>query len=191
MPLERCDNGHYFDPGKHSACPSCGLGSLSDGRTRPKMETAPPAPAAAPGPAPAKAEPKTVPLVRREAGIDPVVGWLVCVAGPDRGRDYRIRAERNFLGRGEGMDIRIAGDETISRDRHAIVSYNPKNRQFKILPGEGRGIVYLNDDEVDSPRVLAAGDHVEIGRTRLLFVPLCGDGFDWRESDPDRPEEPS
>lgn len=179
MALQRCDNGHYFDPAKHTTCPSCGVGSLGDGKTIAKKDpVVPPNPGP---PAGGSADGKTVPLVRKEEGIDPVVGWLVCIDGPDRGRDYRIHSERNFIGRGGDMDIRITGDDTISRDRHAIVSFNPKNRQFKILPGEGRGIIYCNGEEVDGPLELARGDQIEIGRTRLQFVPLCDDDFDWAE----------
>jgi hypothetical protein len=28
MALKRCVNGHYFDPAKHSGCPSCGVSSI-------------------------------------------------------------------------------------------------------------------------------------------------------------------
>ncbi len=51
-------------------------------------------------------------------GIDAVVGWLVCVHGRNRGRDYRIRSENNTVGRSENMDICISGDDLISRERH-------------------------------------------------------------------------
>jgi hypothetical protein len=83
--------------------------------------------------------------------MDPVVGWLVCVAGPDKGRDYRIHAERNFIGRGADMDIAVAGDEQISRKNHAVISYNPKRHTFTIAPGDSHGLTYLNDDELLTP----------------------------------------
>ena len=54
-------------------------------------------------PRPGAGEGRTVGLIRKRTGLDPVVGWLVCIAGPDKGRDYRIHSERNFLGR-EGCD---------------------------------------------------------------------------------------
>ncbi|MFN8057893.1 MAG: FHA domain-containing protein [Vicinamibacterales bacterium] len=179
MALKRCENGHYFDPGKHSSCPSCGVQNIDFSPTRPKAEGAPP-PRPLPPPVPRAAdEGKTVPLVRKKAGIDPVVGWMVCVAGADRGRDFRIRSEKNFIGRSETMDICVGGDETISRENHAIVSFNPKNGQFKLHPGESRGLVYLNGEEVDGPKPLAEGDKVELGQTTLMFVPLCDDTFSW------------
>jgi hypothetical protein len=185
MALKRCENGHYFDPAKHSSCPSCGVQNLDLGHTKPRQEpqTPPAGLAKGSGTPPAKeAAPrggKTVGVGFKTKGLDPVVGWLVCVAGADRGRDFRIRAERNFIGRDEQMDICVPGDETIHRQNHAIVSFNPKNAQFKIHPGAGRGMVYLNGDEVDNPQPLKAGDKIELGQTTLLFVPLCGDNFAW------------
>jgi hypothetical protein len=199
MALKRCENGHYFDPAKHTTCPSCGVQNINFEPTRKRedsrlADTEPsltPAAAAPPSPSPSPASPggaakarpgddgKTVSLIHKRAGIDPVVGWLVCVEGADRGRDYRIRSEKNFIGRGENMDVAIRGDETISRENHAIVSFNPKARQFKLHPGESRGLVYLNGEEVDHPSLLMAGDHIELGQTKLLFVPLCTDAFSW------------
>lgn len=111
--------------------------------------------------------------------MDPVVGWLVCVEGKDRGRDYRIHTERNFIGRSAAMDIAIAGDEAISRENHAVVSYNPKNHGFRLAPGDSRGMVYLNDEEVLSATVLAAYDLIELDASKLMFIPFCGECFTW------------
>jgi FHA domain len=175
MALKRCEHGHYFEASRHSTCPSCGISGISDHLyTRPAADLAAAAPGADEGDAKTRPGP-----IDGGTGIDPVVGWLVCIEGPERGQDYRIRSERNFIGRGEGMDIRIRGDERISRERHAAVTFNPKNHQFKIHPGESRGLVYLNSMDVDAPVLLQAGDIVELGKTRLLFVPLCGDTFRW------------
>lgn len=190
MALKRCENGHYYDPAKHSSCPSCGIPDINLGKTKPRRSDVvdvpgppppvPGPPAPAPPPQPGAAElGRTVPLERKRKGIDPVVGWLVCVEGADRGQDYRIRSERNFIGRGEGMDIRIEGDETISREKQASVSFNPKNNQFKLHPGEGRGLIYLNNEDVDTATPIKAGDIIELGQTKLMFVPLCGDSFTW------------
>lgn len=191
MALKRCENGHYFDPGKHTTCPSCGVQDINFEPTRrkepsPDAAAEPRAAATAPRAAVDPVRParpaddgKTVSLIRKKAGIDPVVGWLVCVEGADRGRDFRIRSEKNFIGRAETMDVCIPGDDTISRENHAIISFNPKSRQFKLHPGESRGLVYLNGDEVDGPSGIKAGDNIELGQTKLMFVPLCTDTFTW------------
>lgn len=192
MPLERCPNGHFFDPAKHTACPYCGVPDLQMDRTMPKRDL-PPArvepgqPPAVPVPVPQPPPPvrpreegATVALGRAKAGgPDPVVGWLVCVAGPDRGCDYRLHAERNFIGRADSNDVCIAGDASISRDRHAEVCFDPRNFRFDIVAGGGRGIIYLNGQPVHTSAELKARDTVDIGQTRLLFVPLCDEKFGW------------
>jgi hypothetical protein len=178
MPLKRCDNGHYYDPAKHTTCPSCGAQNIDFGQTKARPADAAPEPPRARPPAPSAAG-KTVSLVQKKAGIDPVVGWFVCVQGADRGRDFRIRPERNFIGRSDAMDICIPGDDTVSRENHAIVSFNPKNSQFKLHPGDSHGMVYLNGHEVDAPQAIKAGDKIERGQPTLMFVPLCGRDFSW------------
>ncbi len=176
--MTRCARGHFFDSSKHSSCPYCGVGADIEGKTR----RVPPAPQQLRPPAP---PPMTDPGVTRAAyreagtGVSPVVGWLVCVAGPDRGRDYRIHGEKNFIGRGPAMDIVIAGDDSVSRDKHAAVAYDPKKRNFWLLPGEASGLVYLNDQLVNTPSPLKSRDIIELGKTRLMFWPLCDDQFHW------------
>jgi pSer/pThr/pTyr-binding forkhead associated (FHA) protein len=77
------------------------------------------------------------------------------------------------------MDIQISGDDTISRENHAVVSFNPKNGTFKIHPGDGRGIVYLNGKDVDAPQEIKPYDIIEIGQTKLAFMQFCGEKFKW------------
>lgn len=112
-------------------------------------------------------------------GVDPVVGWLVCIEGPERGRDYRLHTERNFIGRDPSMDVAITGDPSISRANHAVISYNPKRHTFRLAPGDSRGLAYLNDEEVIAPVALAPYDRIELGETTLLFIPFCGERFVW------------
>jgi hypothetical protein len=182
----RCPNGHYYDPAKHTDCPACGVQSLEVVPTRARPVAPPPVAevqatrARAPGIA--GDIQATVGLLRKKTGLDPVVGWLVCIEGPDRGRDYRIRSEKNFIGRDPRMDICVAGDEGISRDHHAAISFNPRNNRFRLLPGDGRGLVYLNGEEVDAPRELKARDLIELGQSRLMFLPFCGPEFQWDSS---------
>ena len=46
-----------------------------------------------------------------------------------------------------------------------------------------QGLVFLNEEEVDAPIELAPYDRIEIGNTQLLFVPFCGEKFQWRSGD--------
>jgi hypothetical protein len=108
-----------------------------------------------------------------------VVGWLVCLAGPDRGRDFRLHAEKNFIGRSALMDVCVAGDESVSRDRHALVIFDPKKRMFWAVPGEASGLVYLNGDIVHSPAPMRCDDVLEVGQTKLVLIPFCGEKYSW------------
>lgn len=116
----------------------------------------------------------TIGRYKKEIGIDPPVGWLVCIDGPDRGTDYKIRSENNSIGRSETMRICISGDETIARENHAFISYDPESNTYNVYPGMSRGLVYLNRGPVFGAAQLQPFDEIKVGNTTLLFVPLCG-----------------
>lgn len=186
MKLIRCERGHYYDAMQHSSCPTCGVPGLEAALAREQSAPAEPAAMATQvrGQTGAVADVGvTVAMVRKKIGIDPVVGWLVCIRGPEKGRDYRVRSERNGIGRGADMAICINGDEAISRENHAYISFNPRKGSFRIAPGDGRGMTYLNGEEVDVPMPLQAYDRIELGQTLLLFVPLCGEKFSWENGE--------
>ena len=151
------------------------------GEPRPEpVQTPPPAPGVS-----VMAANKTVGMMQSQMGFDPVVGWLACVAGPSKGKSYTIRGGINAIGRSERMDIMVTGDLKISAENHAKISYSEKNNRFNLLPGEGRNIVYLNDEEVFAPVPLHAYDVIDFGETKLLFVPLCGEKFSWKAEESD------
>ncbi len=115
----------------------------------------------------------------KAVGFYPVVGWLVCVDGPDRGNDYRIRTGYNQIGRAEHMDICIRGDHQISREKHALIAYDDTEQIFFFGPSEGRNIVRINGKMVMVPTPLNAYDILTVGTSKLIFVPLCGEHFNW------------
>jgi hypothetical protein len=153
----------------------------------------PPVPSAAPPqPAPAsqaQSIPADLAATRRisvpaGAFADPVAGWLICLEGPDRGRDFRLHGEKNFVGRSPTMDVCIPGDDSISREKHAIVVFDPKKLLFWVMPGESAGLVYLNGEVVHSPSQLKRDDILELGKTKLVFIPFCGEKYHWVPPDP-------
>ena len=180
MAMKRCPSGHYYDSSKTPICPLCEPVSAAPGaRTSPSQDS--PAPVKnredAPPAQPVQMQ-YTVGFMMRQEGIDPTVGWLVCIEGPERGKDYRIRSERNFIGRSPSMDISV-NDESISRENHASIIFNPLKVSFKIQPGESRGMIYLNDEDVLVPADLKAGDKITVGSSRFIFVPFAGTYFTW------------
>ena len=195
---QRCPNGHFYNPAKFSSCPHCGVAGIDIGPTKPVG--APIEPPAGGGQQ-ASPEGRTTPIDRgagnsaeavtvgwyddklgEKAGerrTDPIVGWLVCVEGPDRGRDFRIKAENNSIGRSTKMDICISGDPRISRENHAMVAFDPRNTEFRLIAGAARGLVYMNGKMLDSSLVLKPYDTIELGDSKLMFVPFCGEHFRW------------
>jgi hypothetical protein len=179
MAMKRCPSGHYFDSTKTPACPLCEPASAApDARTSPSQSSGAAAKIQEDAPAQPVQMQHTVGFMMRREGIDPTVGWLVCIEGPERGKDYRIRSERNFIGRSPTMDISV-NDESISRENHACIIFNPLKGIFKFQPGESRGMVYHNDEDVLSAVELKAGDKITIGSSRFIFVPFAGVYFTW------------
>ncbi|WP_339158682.1 FHA domain-containing protein [Paenibacillus sp. FSL W8-0186] len=172
MSLTRCLNGHMFSTRKHgNTCPYCNTTLEQPSRNesrRPQIAE--------------DMEEKTMPYLGETTGIQPVTGWLVCVEGPQMGQDYRILAEKNFIGRAEEMQIRIIGDNAVSRRNHAVIVYDPKKRNFYLLPGDASGLAYHNNEAVYTPVELNAYDLIQLGRSKFVFVPLCGPHFEWDNS---------
>lgn len=80
------------------------------------------------------------------------------------------------------MHIRIVGDNSISQRNHAVIVYDPKKRNFYLLPGDASGLAYLNNEAVYTPTELAAYDVIQLGRSMFLFIPLCGVHFEWENN---------
>lgn len=125
---------------------------------------------------------RTVGEFKRKLGYEPVVGWLVCVEGPEVGKDYRLFGRINSIGRAEGNDVVLAQEHTVSQKNHVRLAYDAKHNNFQLIPGEGTNVTYLNDEPLYVPQKLNAYDVLEMGATKLIFVPLCSERFRWPES---------
>ena len=114
--------------------------------------------------------------------FEPVVGWLVAINGENTGKSFELRTGKNFIGRGKDMDVVLSGDKSISRSKHAVVLYEPRNKEFLVQPGESRELFYLNGNVVLNTERISAYDKIFIGNTELLFSPFCGDRFSWDDA---------
>ena len=182
MEMKQCAFGHFYDASIFTQCPYCSekTGNASEPNIINREEigaTTPLSTGTIPGAKTIDAN-MTVPL---DAGIEirPVVGWLVCTDGPDKGRSYEIHNENNFVGRSSTMDINIESDPGISRDKPVIITYDSRSRAFFCGFMNGRGVVRLNDKPLLSTTELKSGDRIEISKTTLMFIPLSGEDFDW------------
>lgn len=107
-----------------------------------------------------------------------VCGWLVCVAGQNKGKDYRIVEGRNLLGRDSDMDIAIKEDKMISRNHHCSIVYDKRKNQTWVAVGQG-SLTYYNGELLKGQKELKTGDTIEIGKTRLMFVGFCEGERSW------------
>lgn len=119
--------------------------------------------------------------VYADANTEPVVGWLICVKGESFGESFNLKAGKNSIGRGAGMDVMLAQERSVSRDKHAIITYEPKKKIFLIQPGESSGLVYLNDDLLMSFAQLSPYDTIQLGEAIFKFLPFCGENFIWED----------
>ena len=110
----------------------------------------------------------------------PVTGWLVCIQGAQRGSDFRLHSGKNFLGRSPSMDIVLAADKTVSRDKHCSVVYDPKGNHFYLAPEKGN-IVLRNGNMVERAEILQERDTLQLGETILQFIPFCQEDITWEE----------
>ncbi len=111
----------------------------------------------------------------------PVVGWLVIIEGPGRGRSVTLGYGMNTIGRDAANRVSLPfGDSQISRMKHATLTYDPRGRKFFLQHGESTNLTYVGETPVLSPLQLSPGDTIRLGDTTVLrFVPLCGDDFNW------------
>ena len=209
MNLQRCEKGHFYDGDKFPSCPHCnvkeGERDVTIGMDIPKNETQTdddnftrkltqqPASenklslAQAVNMAQGNQDEdddmgKTVRFYDSTGkGIEPVVGWLVGLNGSAYGQSFLLKQGRNFIGRGSDMDVSLSGDNSVSRNKHAIVVYEPKSKMFIAQPGESRELFYINEEVVLNNYQLKKNDVLLIGETRLMFIPCCDEQFCWED----------
>ena len=123
----------------------------------------------------------TLPLNRasQNSAIRPVTGWLVCIDGVEKGKDYRLHGDINYIGRSKNNDVVLGSDPTVSRERHAMIAYDDRSKAFFFAPAGGASLIRQNGRPVLSTVELKAGDRLEVGEGTYLFMPLCGEDFQW------------
>ncbi len=188
MAVVCCENGHYYDNEKFKSCPHCQNGDFNDDdmHTMPlgkdfgvhevvgKYVT---------GGQPQHYhadydDDKTIAFFDTAKGNDFVTGWLVCVSGPERGRDFKLHNGFNRIGRNSSLDIHVVEDSYISKDPHCAVVYEYKKNCFYVVPQKGN-ITYLNGDMLSEAKTLETGDIIEIGQSEFEFIAFCRGERKW------------
>lgn len=197
MAHKRCPSGqHVYDADKYTYCPYCAPSVVPNLQPDPPLKTT-----IASGSIPSDAV-----LLERQvaAGLTKIIidtggsspstfgecvtGWLVVISGKGRGHDLRIPPGQNQIGRMNGNVILNFGDDTISREKHAMLAYDPDENLFIISCGDGHNLIKVNGKTVMNRQILNPFDRIRLGNTILLFIPLCGNHFNWANKyigDPD------
>lgn len=178
MAIVKCTQGHYYDDVKYGACPHCMSGTASDSRDSVTVAFSGSESGVNERLSHLVEDEKTIGIFQSKLKSDPVVGWLVCIEGVERGRDYRLHSGRNFLGRSMKMDVIVVDDKQISRENHCSIVYDPQGNQFFIIPGAGTA-TYINGSLVIDQASLNDDDTLHLGDSSFLFLSLMQRGFTW------------
>lgn len=183
MAIVRCENGHFYDDRKHGECPYCNKiqNTFEDRTTWHEMEAK-------------QTETEsfriekmsvvqadddlTIGVYSSKKGNDYVVGWLVCVEGADKGRDFRLYHGFNHIGRGSKCDVRLENDRQISNSTHCSIIYEGKKNEFYLIPEQGH-LTYYEGKLLEKPVRLSSYDIFELGKSKLQFVAFCGGDRRW------------
>ncbi len=197
MSITICPNGHHYNTDDNPTCPYCEKVKSRDiriGWYNPDSDSLNDIP---------KTEPiygihdepmKTVPLTPqddktqiaflKEDEPQPVVGWLVCIEGPDKGIDFCLQGVKSTIGRRKDSSVCLS-DPRISRDGFpALVVYDDrKSHRFYLANGDSssQNTVELQGNMLLGQSILNAYDKIRIEDTVLMFVPFCGEDFYWED----------
>ena len=112
---------------------------------------------------------------------NPVVGWLVCIQGAYLGQSFSLFDGNNSIGRNESNDIVLSREKSVSSNKHAIITYEPRKKVFYVQAGDGHALTYLNEDVVMGSKEICIYDLLELGESAFIFIPLCGEDFTWEK----------
>jgi hypothetical protein len=92
--------------------------------------------------------------------------WVKVESGFRPGRELILSKPEVVIGRAEGCDIGLFGDNSVERTHARILR---KGRQYLLDDAGTPGGTYLNGARVAGPTPLRAGDLIQVGRCTLRF----------------------
>jgi hypothetical protein len=185
--MNSCENGHWYDNDLYSSCPYCGNAVSGAKKTEvasdDDIKTSLWAGVANPTAKTEKYEdePATRMYIPNSMAVENVLmaGWLVTISTVNRAKYYPILFGINTIGRDNSNTISINSDDSISRAKNSIIIYDYENNIFFLRHGDGKFLTYLNGQVVYDNKEMKAYDKIKIGKTELIFVPLCNENFKW------------
>lgn len=121
----------------------------------------------------------------KDASQRKLVGWLVVVEGPGEGESFNLYKGTNSVGRALSENVSLffgkGSDRKISRQGQCHIDFDAKSHEFTLSHGTSRNKTRLNNEPVVGSVSLEAYDKISVGHTTLIFVPLCGPSFSWKD----------
>jgi hypothetical protein len=92
--------------------------------------------------------------------------WITVEAGFRPGRELLLTKDETLIGRAEGCDLGLFGDNTIEK-QHARIRL--KNNRYVVEDNGTPAGTYVNDQAVRKPTPLKSGDLIRVGKSVLRF----------------------
>lgn len=171
MNLIKCENGHFYDSDKFLSCPHCAnqIAETEDRNISCANQN--------------RIDTETPDSQNREYNekmiLGKTVGWLVCIEGAVPGESFILREGENCIGRTANMDIALLYEPTVSREKHAIITYDSLQNHCILHSPAHADRTHCNGRSLTSARILRDRDIITLGDCSLLFVPLCNSSFHW------------
>lgn len=191
MAIIQCEKMHFYDSDKYDDCPVCKKSAefswrYEDDRTvsmdmmgqKKELEihfTQEEVPNPVQGEWDSE---KTVAAYHQESNLL-LAGWLVCISGNMRGKDYKIYPGFNRIGRDWDADICVQ-DAKVSRENHCSIVYDGKKCMFYLVPGKGT-LTYLENELVQKPIQIQEGTKIGIGDGIFELIPFCKGDHVWEK----------
>ncbi len=102
---------------------------------------------------------------------------IIVVSRNSEGDFYPLGRRTNVIGRAESLPVQIL-DDLVSR-RHMQVRFDAGTQKYYAFDMKSTHGVFINGRRIHEETVLADGDEIIIGQTRLLFT---NKDFDDRDS---------
>jgi hypothetical protein len=98
-----------------------------------------------------------------------VVGWLVCMQGPQKGQDYRLFDGRNVLGTAADCDV-VVYDPFVSA-RHCVIMVESAKSRYLIQDLDSRNHTFVNSKQI-MKQDLIDNDDIRVGNVHYRFKAL-------------------
>ncbi len=105
----------------------------------------------------------------RFCGTNPIRSWpsSSCTEA-GAGKAVSIFTGTNQIGRGDDMRVQINfGDDTISRQQHAVITFDTTKAEVRIYDGGKPGGLWVNGTRVTADQAIRFGDLIKLGETTL------------------------